>query len=112
MAAADAATRTAEADVRRLRAQLDEAEAGLAASRRDARSDRDAATVRARLLLDAVVDSATGLRRELGTARRWTVRPGDAVEAALAGAVADRRVERSRDARPCSSSSSPSRTRA
>jgi predicted RNA-binding protein with PIN domain len=87
VAASDAATRTAEADVRRLRAQLDEAEAGLASSRRDARSGRDAATVRARLLLDVVVDSATGLRRELGLPA-VDGSPGDAVEAALAGAVA------------------------
>ena len=87
VAAAETATRTAEADVRRLRAQLDEAEAGLAATRRDARSGRDAATVRTRLLLDAVVDSATGLRRELGLPA-VDGSPGDAVETALAGAVA------------------------
>jgi predicted RNA-binding protein with PIN domain len=87
VAEADAATRTAEADVRRLRAQLDEAEAGLASQRRDARSDRDVATIRARLLLDAVVDSATGLRRELGLPAVDGV-PGDAVEAELAGAAA------------------------
>ena len=85
--AAQTSTRTAEADVRRLRLQLDEAEAGLAATRRDARSGRDAATVRARLLLDAVVDSATGLRRELGLPA-VEGSPGDAVEASLAGAVA------------------------
>ncbi|MBL0747458.1 NYN domain-containing protein [Nocardioides baculatus] len=85
--AAETATRTAEADVRRLRAQLDEAEAGLAAQRRDTRSDRDAATVRARLLLDAVVDAATGLRRELGLPAVDGA-PGDAVEAGLAGAAA------------------------
>ena len=59
----------------------------LAAARADARSGRDAATVRARLLLDAVVDSATGLRRELGLAA-VEGSPGDAVEASLAGAVA------------------------
>ncbi|WP_210438153.1 NYN domain-containing protein [Nocardioides xinjiangensis] len=86
VAAAESATRTAEGDVRRLRAQLDEAKSGLAAQRRDSRSDRDAATIRARLLLDAVVDSATGLRRELGLPAVEGV-PGDAVEASLAGAV-------------------------
>jgi predicted RNA-binding protein with PIN domain len=84
VAAAGAATRSAESDVRRLRAQLDEAESGLAATRRDARSERDAATIRARLLLDAVVDSATGLRRELGLAS-VVGSPADAVEAGLAG---------------------------
>ncbi len=86
-AAAEAVTRTAEGDVRRLRAQLEEAESGRAVQRRDARSDRDAATIRARLLLDAVVDSATGLRRELGLPAVDGT-PGDTVEAALAGAVA------------------------
>ncbi len=84
VAAAGVATRSAESDVRRLRAQLDEAESGLAATRRDARSERDAATIRARLLLDAVVDSATGLRRELGLAS-VVGSPADAVEAGLAG---------------------------
>lgn len=84
VAASAAATSAAEADVRRLRAQLDEAEAGLAASRRETRSDRDAASIRARLLLDAVVESATGLRRELGLPA-VPGSPGDAVEAALAG---------------------------
>ena len=83
-AAADVATRAAEADVRRLRAQLEEAESGLAATRRDARSERDAGTIRVRLLLDAVVESATGLRRELGLPA-VNGAPGDAVEAELAG---------------------------
>lgn len=84
VAAAERATRAAEADVRRLRSQLEEAESGLAASRRDARSERDAASVRARLLLDAVVDAATGLRRELALPP-VSGTPGDAVEADLAG---------------------------
>lgn len=88
-AVADAAeaTRAAEADVRRLRAQLDTAESALAAARRDTRSERDAATIRARLLLDAVVESATGLRRELGLPA-VEGSPGDAVEAGLAGVEA------------------------
>lgn len=84
VAAAEIATRAADADVRRLRAHLEEAESGLAATRRDARSERDAATIRARLLLDAVVESATGLRRELGLPA-VSGSPGDAVEADLAG---------------------------
>jgi predicted RNA-binding protein with PIN domain len=84
VAAAERATRAAEADVRRLRSQLEEAESGLAASRRDVRSERDAASVRARLLLDAVVDAATGLRRELALPP-VSGTPGDAIEADLAG---------------------------
>ncbi|WP_210648556.1 NYN domain-containing protein [Nocardioides sp. SYSU D00065] len=87
VAAADAATRAAEAEVRRVRAQLEAAESGLAASRRDARSERDSATVRARLLLDAVVESATGLRRELGLPAVDGA-PADSVEAELAGVEA------------------------
>ena len=86
-AAAEVATRAAEADVRRVRAQLDEAEAALAATRRDTRSERDAGTIRTRLLLDAVVESATGLRRELGLPA-VSGAPGDAVEAELAGVEA------------------------
>ncbi|NYE38901.1 putative RNA-binding protein with PIN domain [Nocardioides cavernae] len=84
LAAAGAATRAAEVDVRRMRAQLEEAEAGLAAQRRDSRSERDAASIRARLLLDAVVDAATGLRRELGLPA-VSGSPADAVESELAG---------------------------
>jgi predicted RNA-binding protein with PIN domain len=87
VAAAEVATNAAEADVRRLRAQLDEAESGLAANRRDARSERDVATIRARMLLDAVVESAVGLRRELGLPA-VEGSPADAVEAELSGADA------------------------
>lgn len=84
VAAAETARRTAESDVRRLRSQLEEAETSAAASRRDTRSERDAASIRARLLLDAVVDAATGLRRELALPA-VSGAPGDAVESALAG---------------------------
>ena len=87
VAAAEAVTRATDADLRRLRAQLEEAESGLAATRRDSRSERDAGTIRVRLLLDAVVESATGLRRELGLPA-VSGTPGDAVEAELAGADA------------------------
>lgn len=87
LAAAETSIRAADADVRRLRAQLEEAESALAATRRDSRSERDAGTIRARLLLDAVVESATGLRRELGLPPVTGV-PGGAVEAELAGVEA------------------------
>ena len=87
VASAETATSAAEADVRRLRAQLEEAESGLAAQRRDSRSERDSATIRARLLLDAVVESATGLRRELALPA-VDGSPADVVEAALSGAEA------------------------
>ncbi len=87
VASARTTTSAAEADLRRLRSQLEEAESGLAAHRRDVRTERDSATIRARLLLDAVVESATGLRRELGLPS-VTGSPGDAVEAELAGVEA------------------------
>ena len=79
--AAQSAAR-AETETRRLRAQLDEALADRVAERRDARSGRDAATVRARYLLDTVIEAATGLRRELALPAA-TGAPGDDLEAGL-----------------------------
>jgi len=55
----------AAAENRRLRQQLDQLERDLSAVRRTDRGGRDLATMRARLLLDTVVDAAQGLRREL-----------------------------------------------
>ena len=55
----------AEAENRRLRQQLEQLERDLSTVRRTERGGRDLATVRARLLLDTVVDAAQGLRREL-----------------------------------------------
>jgi predicted RNA-binding protein with PIN domain len=66
LAAAAAATAAAEADVRRLRAQVAELRASASRGRSDARADRDDASMRARLLLDTVIDAASGLQRELG----------------------------------------------
>lgn len=63
--AADAASSAAEAERRRLRARVDELERQAGDLRRGERSSRDAATVRARLLLDTVMEAAQGLRREL-----------------------------------------------
>ena len=82
LAGAAAATARAEADAKRLREQLDEAAAGLSAARRDVRTDRDLATVRARYLLDTVLEAAAGLRRELALPAAEGA-PGDAVEAGL-----------------------------
>ena len=63
---AHAATATAaEAEARRLRARIEELEAEVAAVRRTARTDRGAEALRARLLLDTLLDTAQGLRREL-----------------------------------------------
>lgn len=55
----------AEAEARRLRAQVEDLTGQLERLRSAGRSERDAATLRARLLLDTVVDAAAGLRREL-----------------------------------------------
>ena len=73
-----------EKDNRRLRGQVERFEAEATRVRRDARSDRDEATVRARLLLDTVIDAATGLRRELGLPAVEGA-PADRVESALTG---------------------------
>ena len=69
VAASQAATATAsgaaEAEVRRLRTRIEELEGELAAVRRSDRTAKDAGTLRARLLLDTLLESAQGLRREL-----------------------------------------------
>ncbi len=56
----------AAGDVRRLEDALAQAQSAVHRSRSEARGDRDAANTRAWYLLDALVESATGLRRELG----------------------------------------------
>jgi predicted RNA-binding protein with PIN domain len=60
-----AATAAAEAEARRLRSRIEELEAEVAAVRRAERSDRGSEALRARLLLDTLLDTAQGLRREL-----------------------------------------------
>lgn len=72
-----------EADTRRLRARVTDLEADSAAARRSARDERDLGSNRARLLLDTLVDSVQGLRRELALPP-VTGSPADAVEAAVA----------------------------
>ena len=63
--AAESAAGRAEAEARRLRARIGELEAEAAAVRRATREGRDVGSLRARLLLDTVIDTAQGLRREL-----------------------------------------------
>ena len=83
-------------EVRRLRARVEQLEAELVAlrqgERRTARADRDEATVRARLLLDAVIDAAAGLRRELALPSIPGA-PGDRLEAELGGPGDDPRAQ-------------------
>jgi predicted RNA-binding protein with PIN domain len=86
-AEAEAAERCAalEKDNRRLRGQVERFEAEAARDRREARSERDDATLRARMLLETVIDAAAGLRRELALPP-VAGSPGDRVEADLAAA--------------------------
>ena len=78
----EAAIASLEKEVRRLRGQVAELEAEAAAGRRSARSERDEVALRARLLLDTVIDAAAGLRRELGLPATSGA-PGDRVEAEI-----------------------------
>ena len=94
--AGDAAATTvsgAEAELRRVRARLSDAEAALEAARRATREGRSLGDARLRLLLDTVVEAATGLRRELALPPS-TIRPGDLVEGAQAGSVLEGAAER------------------
>lgn len=84
-ARAEAAAANAEAETRRLRAQLDELQAQLTAARRDVRSERDEATIRARMLLDTLLEAGQGLRRELALPA-VTALPADRVEEDVARA--------------------------
>jgi predicted RNA-binding protein with PIN domain len=77
----------AEAEVKRLRARLAEVEKALASAKQAAREGRHADELRLRVLLDTLIGSATGLRRELSLAP-VEGRPADALEADYA-VVAD-----------------------
>ena len=82
---AEAESRVAalEKENRQLRAQVEQHSAADVQARRDVRAERDEATVRARLLLETVIDAATGLRRELALPTVGGV-PADRVEADVA----------------------------
>ncbi|MCK9894051.1 NYN domain-containing protein [Frankia sp. AgB32] len=60
-----AAGREAESEVRRLRARIAELEKTLAGARRDTRGSRSVDDARMRVLLDTLIASANGVRREL-----------------------------------------------
>ncbi|GAA1919726.1 NYN domain-containing protein [Streptomyces durmitorensis] len=74
----------AESEARRLKARLSETEAALEASRRAAREGRSVEDMRVRLLLDTVLESAQGLRRELALPP-VSVRPAETVDAVEPG---------------------------
>ncbi len=87
--AARAAAAAAEAEQRRLRARVAELEASATEARRETRTAKDDAGLRARLLLDTMLDAAQGLRRELGLPPTSGA-PADRLEAELAAAGVDR----------------------
>jgi predicted RNA-binding protein with PIN domain/phage shock protein A len=72
-----------EAELRRLRGRVEQLDRDLAASRRAERTDRGSETLRARLLLDTMLETAQGLRRELALPAVEGA-PADAVEAHVA----------------------------
>jgi predicted RNA-binding protein with PIN domain len=72
-----------ESELRRLQARLQQAEAALAAARTASREGRHGQDVRLRVLLDALLGAAGGLRRELALAP-LEERPADAVASDLA----------------------------
>ena len=78
-----AATASGEAEARRLRARIEELESDLAAIRRSERTGKETETMRARLLLDTLLDTAQGLRRELALPA-VEGSPADRVEAHVA----------------------------
>jgi predicted RNA-binding protein with PIN domain len=80
---AASATSAAEAELRRLRARIEELERDLAAARRTEKAAKEAGTLRARLLLDTLLDTAQGLRRELALPAVEGA-PADLVEADVA----------------------------
>ncbi|MFJ7188641.1 NYN domain-containing protein [Streptomyces bacillaris] len=81
----------AESESRRLKHRLGEAEAALEASRRAAREGRSVEDMRLRLLLDTVLDAASGLRRELALPP-VTTRPADSVDAVEPGRMSPKDI--------------------
>ncbi|MEU3182877.1 NYN domain-containing protein [Streptomyces sp. NPDC006923] len=90
---ADAAAQVsaAESETRRIKARLGEAESAVEASRRAAREGRSVEDMRLRLLLDTVLESAQGLRRELALPPA-AARPADTVDAVEPGRMSPKDV--------------------
>lgn len=85
---AESALQAAEAESRRLRAQVEELQKVSAAAKREVRSDRDEATLRARILLETLIDAGQGLRRELALPA-VSGTPGEKVEEAYVAGQRD-----------------------
>ncbi|MFJ8646587.1 NYN domain-containing protein [Streptomyces sp. NPDC093546] len=90
-AEAAAQVSAAESETRRLKARLGETEAALEASRRAAREGRSVEDMRLRLLLDTVLESAQGLRRELALPPA-SVHPADTVDAVAPGRMSPKDI--------------------
>lgn len=85
-AVAAAAEAAADSERRKARSRLAEAQSAVETDRRASREGRRLEDIRLRLLLDTVVDAASGLRRELALPP-VTDRPADRVPAATADAT-------------------------
>ncbi len=81
--AAGTTAASSEAEVRRLRGRVAELEEEVAAARREGKAEKGEGTLRARLLLDTLLETAQGLRRELALPPVEGA-PADAVEADVA----------------------------
>ncbi|MFD3487814.1 NYN domain-containing protein [Streptomyces sp. NPDC058665] len=81
----------AESETRRLKARLAEAEAAVEAGRRAAREGRSVEDMRLRLLLDTVLESAQGLRRELALPPAAS-HPADLVDAVAPGRMSPKDI--------------------
>lgn len=92
-ARAEAATQlsVAVSESRRLKARLAEAESAVEAGRRAAREGRSVEDMRLRLLLDTVLESAQGLRRELALPPA-AAHPADLVDAVEPGRMSPKDV--------------------
>jgi predicted RNA-binding protein with PIN domain len=75
----EAARAEAERELRKLRSRVTELEAIELAARRTAGQEREFASVRTRLLLDTLIEAASGLRRELALPPGGELRPADTV---------------------------------
>ncbi|GAA0932091.1 NYN domain-containing protein [Nonomuraea longicatena] len=89
--AATAAGSAGESELRRLRERLSDVEKQLETSRRAAREGRSLEDARIRVLLDALQDASSGLRRELALPSTIS-RPADSVAAVAASAPGVRGV--------------------
>jgi predicted RNA-binding protein with PIN domain len=75
----EAARAEVDRELRKLRARVTELEAVEHAARRTAGQERELASTRTRLLLDTLLEAASGLRRELALPPGGELRPADTV---------------------------------